>query len=281
VQFETGVPQRAAVVGVVQRIGDPGNEDDAREVGAHAAESSHRPVGRTAVDTIAALFEQRRRIYLLRHGAVEYFDAEGTPLPSRTVPLTEEGRRQAEAMRDLLAEVQFDRAIISKLRRTHETAEIVLGDRELVPEQSDALAEIQTGKLRDIPERRQEAAFLGAFGPQITRRSRFLAGEAFGPFLERVRDGFDELLGDESWQNILLVLHGAVNRAILSQALGFGLRSFGALEQDPGCLNILDVGSAGIVVRLVNHTPYDPIKAGISMTTMEWLYRAYRPVPEG
>lgn len=211
---------------------------------------------------------------------MEYFDARGNPFPSATVPLTEEGRSQARAVAELLRDVPLDRVMVSKLHRTQETAAIVLEGRGLRAEVSETLSEIRTGRLRDIPERRLEAAFLGAFGPGITRRSRFLAGEAFGPFLERIGRGFDELLADESWQNLLLVLHGAVNRALLSRALGFGLRSFGALEQDPGCLNILDVGPSGIVVRLVNHTPYNPAKVGISMTTMEWLYRAYRPLPD-
>jgi broad specificity phosphatase PhoE len=222
--------------------------------------------------------EERRRIYLLRHGAVRYFDDVGTPFPSRTVPLTDEGREQAKALAELLRDVPLDRVIVSKLRRTQETAAIIVQRRGIEPEESELLSEIRTGRLRDIPERRLEEAFVGAFGPRITRRSRFLAGEAFGPFLERVERGLDELLADESWRSVLLVLHGAVNRAILARALGLRLRSFGSVEQDPGCLNIVDVGPSGMVVRLVNHTPYNPAKVGITMTTMEWLYRSYRPL---
>ena len=45
----------------------------------------------------------RRRIYLMRHGAVAYFDDTGRPVAPETVPLTDEGRTQAETARQLLA----------------------------------------------------------------------------------------------------------------------------------------------------------------------------------
>ena len=42
----------------------------------------------------------------------------------------------------------------------------------------------------------------------------------------------------------LAVLHGGVNRAILSYALTGEPRFFGGFEQAPGCINVLDVGPA-------------------------------------
>ena len=39
----------------------------------------------------------RRRLYLMRHGAVDYFLPDGTPLPPHEVPLNAAGRAQADA----------------------------------------------------------------------------------------------------------------------------------------------------------------------------------------
>ncbi len=39
----------------------------------------------------------------MRHGAVAYFDDDGRPVAPDDVPLTDEGREQAEAARELLA----------------------------------------------------------------------------------------------------------------------------------------------------------------------------------
>jgi probable phosphoglycerate mutase len=76
---------------------------------------------------------------------------------------------------------------------------------------------------------------------------------------------------------MLLVLHGAVNRAILSRALT-GERVFlGGFEQSPGCINVLDVGPDDRwVVRGVNHVPYDPLHVDAPrLTTMEQLWQEY------
>ena len=70
----------------------------------------------------------RRRIYLLRHGAVEYLNPDGTRVKdAHGVGLNAAGREQAALMAELLRDVEFDRAIHSGLPRARETAEIVLG----------------------------------------------------------------------------------------------------------------------------------------------------------
>jgi broad specificity phosphatase PhoE len=85
------------------------------------------------------------------------------------------------------------------------------------------------------------------------------------------------LLADEGWDVLLAVLHGGVNRAILSYALT-GERTFlGSLEQAPACVNILDVGAGHWVVRAVNVAPYDLPHLSGRDTTMEQLYSEYVP----
>ena len=77
---------------------------------------------------------------------------------------------------------------------------------------------------------------------------------------------------------MLLVLHGGVNRAILSYALT-GQRIFmGNLAQTAGCINVLDVGAdaADWVVRVVNYSPPSILQAESRGTTMEALFHQYR-----
>ena len=63
----------------------------------------------------------RRRIYLMRHAQVRYFEG----VRPEQVLLTDEGRRQAQAAATALAGVRFDRVLTSGLPRTLETARIV------------------------------------------------------------------------------------------------------------------------------------------------------------
>jgi probable phosphoglycerate mutase len=220
---------------------------------------------------------RRRRLYLMRHGEVSYFDAEGRPYQPATVPLNPEGRAQAEAAARELAAVPIDRVVSSTLRRSTETAAIVTAGRGLTVETREALCEIRPGRLADIPPDAVEQTFVGAFAGDIGPETRFLAGETFGSLLERVLACYAELLGDPSWRRLLVVAHGGVNRAILGHVLGVGLRGVGAVEQDAGCVNIIDVDDNGRgLLRLVNHTPTNPLKVGLELTTMERIYQQYR-----
>jgi probable phosphoglycerate mutase len=90
-----------------------------------------------------------------------------------------------------------------------------------------------------------------------------------------VLPAFDALLADPSWQQLLLVLHGGVNRALLSYALT-GRRSFlGRMEQAPACINLIDVGPADMVLRAVNLAPTAWLHAHDRATTMERLLAQY------
>jgi probable phosphoglycerate mutase len=75
-----------------------------------------------------------------------------------------------------------------------------------------------------------------------------------------------------------MVLHGGVNRAILSYALT-GQRLFlGNLAQTAGCINAMDIGESASdwVVRLVNYSPPSELQAESRSTTMEALFEQYR-----
>ena len=225
-------------------------------------------------------FPTRRRLYLLRHGEVSYFD-QGRPVPPESVRLNADGRAQAEAAARALADTQFDRAVISGLPRTAETAAIVLGERATTVETVPALAEIRGGRLADIPPADLRSTFVGALTRQLTHTDTFLMGETFGDFRDRVLPAYHALIGDLSWSVMLLVAHGAVNRVILADALGAELESLGHLEQDAGCINIIDYDERGYgIVRLVNYTPYNPLKVGLALTTMERYFLEFPPSDE-
>jgi broad specificity phosphatase PhoE len=214
----------------------------------------------------------RRRLYLMRHAEVAYF-VDGRPVRPEDVSLTEEGRRQARAAADSLAGVELDLVLTSGLPRTVETARIVAPARE--PEAWPELRELEGGRLGDLPEDELEAAFVGFFKDVIPEETRFLGGETVGSLLDRVIPAVERLVADTSWDTALAVLHGGVNRAILSYALTRGRLYLGNFEQAPACINVLDVGSDW-VVRAVNVAPYDLLHARGRHTTMEELWQQFR-----
>ena len=219
----------------------------------------------------------RRRLYLMRHGAVSYFRADGRPVRPDDVGLNDDGRAQAEAPRELLAPVRLDRIVASDLLRAVETARLVApgADVEGWPE----LRELCGARLSGIPADRLEAEFVHAFRGVVPNDKRFLGGETIGELFDRVLPALGRLLEDTEWDTLLAVLHGGVNRAILSYALTGERMFLGHFEQAAGCVNVLDVGDEWIV-RAVNVAPLDLLHAATRETTMEGYWAEFRPFRE-
>lgn len=224
----------------------------------------------------------RRRIFLMRHGSVTYFDTTGKPILPEAVPLNAQGRAQATAAGRVFAEQQlrFDRVIVSGLPRTVETATRVLAEtgQPIAIEHWPELVEIRGGRLAAIADADLRHAFTGAFSGLVSEEKQFLAGESVGALLDRVFPALARLRADPDWDTVLLVLHGGVNRAILSYALT-GQRLFlGNLAQTAGCINALDVGAeeGDWVVRFANFSPPAPLQQHARSTTMEQLLEQYR-----
>ncbi len=218
----------------------------------------------------------------MRHGSVTYFDPAGKPFPPESVPLNELGRAQASAAGRVFAEQQlrFDRVIVSGLPRTVETARRVLAEtgQDIAPETWPELEELRGGRLSSIPDAELEDAFTGAFHGVVPEHKQFLGGESVGQLMDRVFPALDTLRADPAWDTALLVLHGGVNRAILSLALT-GQRLFlGNLAQTAGCINALDVGQEATdwVLRFANFSPPAPLQTRVRSTTMEQLLEQYR-----
>ena len=217
----------------------------------------------------------RRRLYLMRHAEVSYFGADGAPVDPREVPLNEEGVEQANAVARALRDIEVDRVLTSGLPRTLETASIVAPDA--APESWPELREIQGGRLSEIPADALEREFVHAFRGVIPNESRFLRGESIGELFDRVLPAVERLVADEGWHTVLAVLHGGMNRAILSYALTGERMFLGHFEQAPACVNVLDLGSGGEwIVRAVNVAPYDLLHLSHRSTTMERYWEEFR-----
>ena len=231
---------------------------------------------RTAIDGAI-----RRRIYLFRHGSVDYIDADGNIVPNTDiVVLNETGRAQASQMRDLFAKVQIDKALCSGLPRTRETGETVLGSRDIPLEEDSGFVEIRQmqGEASDDYDVVTDIAF--SHWRAIDEEARFLGGERYSDFYSRIERAIDALLADRSWHNLALFAHGATNAAFLGWVTGLGRSAFGILDQAMCCLNVvdIDVDASGEIlrktVRAMNVTADDPAKSNRHSGDMESL--AYR-----
>lgn len=224
----------------------------------------------------------RRRLYLMRHGHVDYF-ADGIE-DFRAVPLTEAGRAQAGAAGEALAHVRLDAAFSSGLPRTMQTLEVVLGanDAPPAPLAVPAFEELHGGRVV-LPTREALAARIAySFDAAREPGATFLpGGEVFADAYERVVAGLADLAYGHDWRTAILVAHEGVNRLLLGHLCGAGLAGCAHFEQDLACINVLDLDVveqdgaltlARVILKAVNLTAYDHAKSGLPRTALEHLF---------
>ena len=160
----------------------------------------------------------RRRVYLVRHAEVNYFDTAGNTFDPRRVALTETGRHQALALGEALRDVPFDRTCCSGLPRTRETAALILGALPMTVEDEPDLQEIRGGRLRNLDDVELEQRIAYAFDRAGEPGAAFIGGERFADFEHRVLAGWRRVLAAGDWVQLLVVAHEGVNRALLAWA---------------------------------------------------------------
>lgn len=226
----------------------------------------------------------RRRIYLMRHGHVDYFDP-GITDP-RMVPLTDEGRAQAAAAGEALKHAKFDIAVYSGLPRTRSTAEIVLAANDQPPSLSAhaGLEEVKSGWVKATSREELAARLAYSFDGADAPGASFLPeGETFAAAQSRIVAALEELVFASIWRSALIVAHEGVNRIALGWACGGGLATIGAFDQDLACINLVDIDvtpkadQSGLQIerfsiKALNMTAYDFVKKGLSRSSLEHLF---------
>lgn len=155
------------------------------------------------------------RALLVRH-ALAGSNRDG--LASGTAPgegLTEEGRAQALALRDALADAPLDLGVATGFARTQETLELALGDREIPRVVVPALAEIRFGHYDGGPLER----YRGWAASELPSTLAPGGGESRASAAARFAAGARELLARPE-RRLLVVAHALVVRYLLDAADG-------------------------------------------------------------
>jgi broad specificity phosphatase PhoE len=77
-------------------------------------------------------------------------------------------------------------------------------------------------------------------------------GESTLEVRDRVSTAIDEVLSRHAGENISVIAHGGVNRVILCGIMGMPLEHMFRIEQDCGCVNIIEFWDRYPVVKLLN-----------------------------
>jgi alpha-ribazole phosphatase len=197
------------------------------------------------------LTEEKTKLYLTRHGEVVNH---GVYNGQTDVDITEQGLRQMDRLRDLLREKSLAAVYCSDLLRTQKGAEIIGAPHDLIPEGFAEFREMNFGRWQGLTYGEVMERFPTDIPQWMNHLDTFRipAGESLIDVRERAIPKLQELIGRHRGQEIVLVCHGALNRLILAEALRLPYAHLLRIEQDYGCLNIIEYTASWTVVKLMN-----------------------------
>lgn len=218
-----------------------------------------------------ALPARPRRIYLVRHGETLYRGSQSeSALPGDD--LTEQGYRQIEALAELLAGIEIDAIYASPLGRAQATALTIARRGTATVTTVGELCEIVPGDVMSMEIAQIFTAVHEFFvSPATHWDTPFLGGETYRALRERAWTFFESLRARSDWRRVVVVAHGGLNNAVIGGVLGAEGPGLVNVEQDFGCVNIIDIVDGRPVLRLLNFTAYDPLKTGMEIPSMDIL----------
>lgn len=195
------------------------------------------------------------RLYLIRHGQLVNSD-QGIFTGQRDVELSSRGIEQMELVAKRLKDAAMEGIYCSDLSRAQKGAEIIAFYHGIAPVSSAAFRELSIGLWEGLTFEQVQQRFPGA----IEERGRDLVqyrvpqGESLGDLSRRVLCAIKSVIKRHQGGNVVLVTHGGVNRVIIADAIKLDLKNFYSLEQDYGCLNIIDYYADAAVLKLMNES---------------------------
>ncbi len=195
------------------------------------------------------------RLFLVRHGEVTNHKGEFRYNGHIDIDLTERGFSQMKVVADRLSEEPIKGIYSSDLRRTIRGAEAIADRHGISPVADARLKEVAAGRwegltFNEVHERFPDESHV-RFEDLVNYRIKD-GGESLRDVAARVIPALNEIVSRHRGENAVIVAHGGVNRVILCHALNLPLENFFRLEQDYGCLNIIDFYENTALVRLVN-----------------------------
>ncbi len=199
---------------------------------------------------------KQRKIYLLRHGAIEI----PQPKPfigQMELPLTEEGHKQMKKSGEWLKDKEIQCIVTSPIGRCRESAEIVAketGDQPI--EVLRQFQEINLGKWEGMTVADVQRFFPGAYEARGRNIDQYrpAGGENFQDLQVRIHPAFVNLTRQKEG-NIAIIAHAGTNRVLLSWLLQMPIKGLFNLDQAYGGVNVIRQNGEKFHVEMLNYVP--------------------------
>ena len=180
------------------------------------------------------------KIYLVRHGETDWNQA-GLLQGQTDIALNAQGLEQAREAAERLKEVPFEIAFCSPLIRAKRTAETIIGDRKITLTTDERLRELNFGPWEGVDIR----SIKDAASQPFTNPGSYIppvGAESFAQLYKRSGEFVDQVLLplEGTYETVLVVAHGGVNRSILNPVLNIPVDNFWRMHMGNCATAILD-----------------------------------------
>jgi broad specificity phosphatase PhoE len=193
------------------------------------------------------------RLLAVRHGATEWSQARRFA-GSQDIPLTAQGRLQAEAVAQALADSAAAAIYTSPLERARTSAEVIAKPHRLEPVIEPAFREMSFGAWEGLHREEWAARFPAEAASWASTPHTVTApeGEALTAVDARVRGALAQLIERHRGETVILVSHAVVIRLIVLAALGLGPERLWSVDASPAGITEIEYQENWATVHRMN-----------------------------
>lgn len=197
------------------------------------------------------------QVYIVRHGETEW-NAQGRIQGHSDIPLSDTGRSQAQSAARRLSRVPFSVAYSSDLMRTHETAQIILGDTGTPLHTTPQLREYNKGVFEGLTVAEYERQYPDQFQASLKNDLDFAptGGETIRETSLRMAGFVDEMLQNHLEDTVLVVGHGGSLRSLIVALLALPLEANWKFVMGNCALSLVHTYPDNAVLHLYNDTAH-------------------------
>jgi broad specificity phosphatase PhoE len=216
-------------------------------------------------------------LFLIRHAESEFSRARRFT-GRRDVGLTDEGRRQAEALARALSPVSLAAVYASPLVRSLETAEAIARPHGLPVRVEPAFSEMAFGEWEGLTREEARSGFPELYECWRRTPGQIVCpgGEAMTDVAARVAGALDALRAAHAGATVAVVTHAIVVRVVILAALGLDLDRIWAVDASPAGITEIEYRGDWATLHRVNTLAHldPPLAAEPSAAAAEEAPRA-------
>jgi len=172
------------------------------------------------------------------------------------IGMSDAGHRQVEKLRDRLVNEKIDAVYSSDLRRTLDTAEVILAGREVEVVACPELRECNYGSCEGLTfgEINTNYPDVAEKCINFTLDLEFPEGESFKEFIERASRFLDRLDKHAPSETILIASHNGPLKVLVLRLLGMDMEHWWQIRIDTASLTIVETYPRGAIINQLNDT---------------------------